>query len=181
MTIDRGLKPVGLAYPLDRIKDYLLITGTDQDRTLAAFINSAVDKIEEECAVVLGARTYVAKLDDWPGEVGIALSPITSITSVKYYDTANDLQTLSTDSYWYDISSNISRIEFDASPGLFANRKNAIEITFVAGSTSWRAIPDNYVNVLMAIVLDLDNQRKGGEGITKGTKQMLRNLSLKTV
>lgn len=158
MRIVTGTKPAGLAYPLSKVKDFLHVTGTDQDDQISSFINAAVDIIEHHTLEVLGSRTYTLYMDNWSTCVEIDKYPVSAISSVKYYDDDNNIQTLATSSYWSSLNDR-ALVYIQDQPTTYADRLDRIEIAFVAGYASWRAIPDNLVNTLCLIVADLYDNR----------------------
>lgn len=94
---------------LEELKDNSNITGTVDDEMLAALIQAATDHTEELLGRVLVPRTIDFKCDGFPAwdEHPIVLPhpPLISITSVRYYDSADTLQT------W-----DASKYEIDAAP-----------------------------------------------------------------
>ena len=76
-------------------------------------------------------------------EIAIRLAPIQSVTSVKYYDEAGTLQTISADSYWVDSTTTPPRIvlneDYDWPSDVDEDRPNAVEITVVCGYGSTAA------------------------------------------
>ncbi len=94
MKIVRTAKQAGLGYPLDRVKEYLRVTSTDQDGTIAALISAAIGVIEQETWIHCQTADYTLYLDDYK-TFEIPQSPVTSITAVKYYDTTPTLHTMS--------------------------------------------------------------------------------------
>ncbi len=182
MRITKGDKPLGLAYPIDRVKLFLRVTGTDEDQVISRLINAAVDIIEHNTSIVLGSRTYTAYMDSWSSFVLLNKFPISSIASIKYYDVSNNIQTLATSSYWSSLNGDHGRIIIDDQPVLFDDRFDAVEIAFVVGYADWHNIPDSYVELLEIIVADLyDNRQTGVIGAASnvvknsGIANMLRN------
>ena len=62
--------------------------------------------------------------------VNIPYGPLISVESVKYYDSADVLQTLATSAYTVDVYGN--RLKFDDLPDI-EDRPNAVEINYTAG------------------------------------------------
>lgn len=186
MRIKAGDKPIGLAYPLSKVKEYLRVTGTDQDAVISQLINSAVDIIEHETWIVLHSRSFTMYMDDFTmltnGRLApsalIAKYPVTAISSVKYYDTSNSLQTMSASDYSTDIQSNLTRIYFENTYNVYNDRFNAVEIAFTAGYADWHDIPDQYVQCLLALVHELYDGRQE-ETITIADR-LMKNVSKRT-
>mgnify|MGYP003934281075 CR=1 FL=1 len=165
MRIVRGTKPQGTVIPLDRVKKFLRITGTDQDQVITQMINAAVDIIEQETWIVLQSRSYTLYMDDWYYERGldhilIKKYPVTAVNSVKYYDASNVQQTLT--DYYTSIQGEHARVYIQSEPTVYDDRFDAIEIAFTAGYASWQAIPDEFIELLQVVVFDLYEERSTG-------------------
>jgi len=167
MRIVRGAKPQGTALPLDRVKKFLRVTGTDQDQVITQMINAAVDIIEQETWIVLQSRSYTLYMDDWDYERGLdhillKKYPITAVSSVKYYDASNVQQTLSTSNYYTSIQGEYGRVYIQSEPTVYDDRYDAIEIAFTAGYGTWQSIPDEFIELLEVVVFDLYEERSTG-------------------
>lgn len=68
----------------------------------------------------------------------LTISPVASITSIKYYDENNDLQTLASSKYDIDKSRISCRVYFNDLMDYpsFRYKPGAIEVTYVAGDTT---------------------------------------------
>lgn len=159
MKIVPGDKPAGMPYPLDKVKEFLRVTGTDQDGVITRMINAAADMIERETWFVFGSRSYVGYFDDFPPEAIFHKYPVSAVSSVTYYDTNNAQQTLSTSDYWTDLTSDHARIYFENAPNVYDDRYDAVQINFTAGYANWYDYPDDYVQLLMIVVHDLYDNR----------------------
>jgi len=180
-----GIKPVGDAYPLDRVKKYLRITGTDQDEVTKRLISAAAGIIEHHTTIVMASRTYTMFFDDWAGFFTINKFPVTALSSIKYFDVDNNQQTLVVDTdYWFSLNGDFARVTVDNMPVIFDDRYDAIEVAFVAGYADRFKIPDEHVELLEAVTKDLYDQRGLSETGVVNTeiqspaiKSMLSNYS----
>lgn len=130
-------KPVTLA----EAKSYLNISDTVWDTKLTSLIASATSYLDGPNGYLgrcIYTQTWELHLDDFSGAIRIPLGPVASITSVKYYDTASALQTVSSSNYQTDLVSNdawivpISTFDWpDVAEGI-----NNVVIQFVAGSAT---------------------------------------------
>ena len=134
------------------------------DATQNTYIDSlcltAQQIVENYCNLKLTASTWDFYLTDFPAR-GIVLpfSPIASITSIKYYDSTNTLQTVSTSDYWYSIYENPCKIEAETWPGVYDDRTDAVQVRFVTGYTSPDACPDALKTAILLLLRDLyDNK-----------------------
>src|SRR5690606_6308986 len=109
---------------------------TEEGGAIAIWVKAATEIVESRTGRSLITQTRVIKLDSFPYLDSIYLThgPVQSVTSVKYYDEDDVEQTLSADSYWVDIDSDIARIVIKQSwPQVMLNRPNSVTITYVCG------------------------------------------------
>jgi uncharacterized phiE125 gp8 family phage protein len=114
------------------------IDSTTEDGLIADYILAARAYVEVTTGLSLISQTYDMTLSHWPHSGnGILLprNPVQSITSVKYYDTTNALQTLSSSYYEIDVSRNPTAIHLADGyewPDTY-DRISPIVVRFVAG------------------------------------------------
>lgn len=127
-----AVEPIGIE---DIGKTHIKVDADDEDSLLALFIQAAREYVEDITGRSLITQTREVTLDHFPCTETIRLShgPVQSITSVKYQDTDDAEQTLSADSYWTDIKSNVARIVIKNSWPATKRRPNAVTIRFVSG------------------------------------------------
>ena len=87
----------------------------------------------------LGSQTLELALDEFPaGDIQLPQGPVTSITSVKYYDTAEVLQTMDSADYSLDDYSDPQWLSpaYDTEwPDTLAT-VNAVKVRYVAGAAT---------------------------------------------
>lgn len=125
--------PVTLA----EARAHLRIDDTSEDTLITTLISVATEYAEKRLARALITQTWELYLDEFPADeiIGIKFPPLQSITSVKYYDSDNTLQTLATTVYDVDTIREPGQIRLaDAQywPATYY-RPNAVIIRFVAG------------------------------------------------
>ena len=109
-------------------------------------------------------------LNEWPGAdcdgyytVKLGITPLASITHVKYYDADGTLTTVSSSDYWTITTSTPPKIAFKSTsfdfPTLEDGRPEAIQITFVAGHASKAAVPHKIKAAVKALATHWYNQR----------------------
>jgi len=187
IQIKPSTKPAGIAYPIEEVKEYLRVTGTDQDKTISTLISAAAEMIQRETAVVMLSRSFTGYLDNWSEVINLRLYPVTAVGSVKYYDDNGTLQTVSASDYSLDINTIGPRIHMDTTPNLQDDKLNAIEIAFTAGYADYREVPEDYATLLMMLVEDMFYKRGTFTTGTVSTRHasphirnMMLNLSKKT-
>ena len=107
-----------------------------RDSDLRLWIVEAREQVEHDARVALITQTRVLKFDCWSNWIKMAaVSPVASITSIAYTDTAGASQTLSTDVYGTDLSSAPAAVYIKCNqswPELY-DQPRSISITYVAG------------------------------------------------
>jgi hypothetical protein len=149
------------ALPLDTtfaLKALRVLSGDTDLATL--YLAAATDAVEDYTARSLMQKTYRLTMDGWPTSMQfwpswpfwpitphdhreedpafitleLRRSPLVSITSIKYYDSANVQQTLAGSEYVADKVSIPGRVAFpNALPTVYF-RTDAVQVDFVAGS-----------------------------------------------
>lgn len=89
---------------LDQVKQQLniAINNTDHDLELADLISQAREQWEGDTDTVCCTSTWRVKHQSMQDPLKLPKRPIQSVTSIQYYDGANNLQTLSTSIYNFD-------------------------------------------------------------------------------
>lgn len=136
-TTDADTEPVTTAEAKAHMQ--ISVGFTDDDTMIAGFIKGARYWAEDHTGRAFINQSWTLHLDRWPADGVIALNrcPVSSVTSVKYYDVDNTQRTLvdGTD-YQTDVVSIPGRIVVEPGeswPTLESGRLNAIEVIFVAG------------------------------------------------
>jgi len=128
------------------LKAHSHIDTSDDDAQVAAYIAAATQDTESYLWRQLCTATWVLTLDrfPWSDYIDLPRPPLQSVTHVKYYDLSNTQQTLSTGDYDVDTSTEPGRIYIDRSVGWPSvyDRRNAVEIRFVAGYGAAGAVPE---------------------------------------
>lgn len=160
MRIKRTSKPQGQAYPIGLVKDFLRLDSTADDKTILALISGCVATIEAHTWMILQSSAFTAYMDKW-SDVEIHMRPVTSITSVKYYDTAGTLQTMSTSDYDVSLNGTTARIHFKTTYNLRDAAFDNIEVAFVAGYASHYDIDDDVIDALQMLIKERYDQPGG--------------------
>lgn len=131
-------EPTSEPLTLEQFKDSLRVSGCDFDEQLSELLKACRKQVEQDSGRKLVTQTVVMYLDDFPpcDVLQIRMSPVQSITHVKYYDTDGTLQTLSSDSYWANVISVPPQIELRSGyswPLVQQQRPNVVQVTMVCG------------------------------------------------
>lgn len=128
-------EPAAEAVTLTEAKAFLKIDTSDENDLITILSQAAREMVEIRIGRSLITQTRTIKMDYFPKTDTILLpnGPVQSVTSVKYYDEDEALQTLSASDYWVDITSGISRIVVkDSWPSIY-DMPNAVVIVYVCG------------------------------------------------
>lgn len=106
-------------------------------------------------------QTWEAYFDDFDSKLGLTPATVASVTSVKYYDAAGLLQTISSSNYVLDSASSPNRVL--AIPGYewptTQERANAVVIRYISGWASASAVPADLKNwILIRAATAVDNR-----------------------
>ena len=111
------------------------ISSNNEDRELGDWINEAVALLQQETWRQFCTATYSLKFDDFAEEMRLPRPPLASITSIVYYDSAGDQQTLSTDVYEAitDQTPGIVRLKYNQSWPATRGYYDDVTVTYVCG------------------------------------------------
>lgn len=134
------------------VKTHLRVTGSDDDTYIGNLVKAFrtwVDGKDGWLNRALINQTWDLWLDRFPCSsrtpILIPLSPLSSVTHVKYYDAENTLQTWSSSEYFVDSVSEPARLypAYNESWPTALDRPNAVNVKFVAGyGSSAAAVPE---------------------------------------
>lgn len=108
------------------------------DQRLMGLVQAAREKVEADTGRAIVTQTWDYTFDLWPcglGAIYLPLNPVSSVTHVKYYDTSNVQQTLSTNTYKTLLDREPAEIRLKNAqqwPSLYGET-GVISIRFVAG------------------------------------------------
>ena len=142
------LKTAATSLPISiaDMKDHLRVSHSDHDALIESYIEAGVNKIEGGANICLVSQTWNAyfRWDEIKDQMRLWKYPISSISSVKYYDTDNSQQTDDAGNRTTSLKGRPATILFEDTPSVY-EREDAMDIEFVAGYTS---IPSD---ILLAI------------------------------
>lgn len=137
MTIKLVTAPTLTPFTLDEVKDHLRQFTNDDDFYIQTLIDAVIMVAQNITRRSLYTTTWKLYLDAFCArEIKIPRGQLQSITHVKYYDTAGDLQTMSASDYQVDTVSEPGRlhpVQNTSWPTTQYGKLNAVEIQFVAG------------------------------------------------
>lgn len=130
----------------------LSATDTSQDVKLAHKIASAREQFEHDTGTYLIKRTMALTL---PGlcEIAFPHRPVSSITSITYYDGGNDSQTLSSSVYQLDTARSQLRLAYSQDWPATVGRWDGATITYVLGSHDDSTTVPDYAKSAMLLLI----------------------------
>lgn len=116
-------------------KAHCRIDSSADDTLIGTLITSAREWAEGFANVRIVSQTWDYTLDAFPACIDLPFGPVSAITHIKYYDTANVQQTLSSSAYDYSLAGPVVRIlpaYGYAWPSTY-ERAGAVVVRFAAG------------------------------------------------
>lgn len=166
-----------LPVTVDEVKEHLRIDDASENTWLKGQIETATADIEGYLKRQLISATWELHLDDFPGVIEIRKCPVSSVSSVQYYDSDNVQQTLATSQYDVDLNAQPARIlsSYGNSWPSSYQRPSAVTVTFVAGYGARSAVPDPIKTAIKHLVGYRYWNREGGDPeVVKGIKESVR-------
>lgn len=160
--------PLDIAAVKTRLQGFEAADGED-DANLLRIMRAVVGHLDGERGILGGrsllATTWREKFERWPcnvpisgklGALELAMSPIRSISSLKYYDADGIEQTMSADDYELgEIGNGIGVVRaLDAWPGLDPRRMFPITVEYVAGFAEDQAEFNDETNTVCAPLVE---------------------------
>jgi len=175
------IKTAAVSQPISQseAKLHLKVSVSTDDDLIDDLIASATAWAEEYLDRQLMSATWELYLDNLYTKIDLHKCPITEITSVKYYDSDNALQTLSANDYDTDLVSEPSRIwkAYSVIYPLTYDRPNAVVIEFKSGYTTAAAVPKPIHSALLLIIAH-NYENRGDEGHRKYPKAITDLLDM---
>lgn len=144
-----SVEPLTLA----EAKLFLRVDTTTEDALITSLIVAARRWVENHTWTMLCTQTWKLSIDEEEVReyIGLNKCPVQSITHVKYYDTSNVQQTMSTGDYQGDVLNEPARIHIITMPDIY-DKMNAVEIQFVCGFGVAASVPDDIKQAMYLII-----------------------------
>lgn len=148
--------PSGDIVTLTEMKSWARIDFSDDDTLVSALMNGAVEKLDGWSGILgrcLLEQTWRQDFYMWQRDFRLPFPDVSAVT-VKYYDTSNVEQTVSSTNYELleDHEGCFVRlIDNYTGPNLYDDRSNSIQITLTAGYGEAADVPQPIKNAIMAL------------------------------
>lgn len=161
MNRTRVTAPSGDVVTLAEVKAHLRIDTSDEDAYLTSLTAAAVDYVENITSRFLLSQTWDVFFDRFPsGDLFVErMAPSTALVQVRYFDSADVEQTMSTDDYHVDLLGDRVRVEPDSAWPSTKDKPNAVAVRVTAGYADAAAIPDQLKHAVLFTVGWLDAAR----------------------
>lgn len=176
-------EPVSLAEAKKRLR----VTVDAEDDDLTDLVAECREQAEDECGRAFVTQTLDLFLDGFPrgrGAIELPRPPLQSVTTVKYYDAAGELQTLDAAAYHVAAGAEPGRVvpvaDGDGWPVTQAGRPQAVEVRYVAGYGLAAAVPRSAKAAVLALVADRHANPDGGDrAIPPAARRVLDALDVR--
>lgn len=122
---------------------------TAHDEHLYQLIDRARDEFEADCDLCISSQTWKVFTDHIDDPMQLQKGPIQSITSIKYYDSNNALQTLDTSFYGFDVANRMIRLKYNQLYPPATPRWDSWEITYLCG---YSTVPPMAVQAMLILI-----------------------------
>ncbi len=147
---------------LNEVKLYLRVDDTTEDDFITSLITAARGLVEGHTWMPLISQTWAMQFDK--DELNLLVwninkAPLISVSSITYYDSDNNIQTLAASSYEVDIYGSPARFRIKTMPSVY-DRMNALQLNFVCGYANAAAVPQPIKQALYMIIGHLYENRQ---------------------
>ncbi|WP_254509884.1 head-tail connector protein [Anatilimnocola floriformis] len=142
--------PVSEPVSLADMKQHARISREDEDTTISAFVTAARQYSETFLRRQLMPATWRMSLDCFPAEMRLPLPPLQSVTSITFVDGNGTTQTVASDTYYVDSTTEPGRIVPVGCWPTARNQPGAVKVTFVAGYDTVPATVTTAIKMLAA-------------------------------
>lgn len=146
--------PTAQPVSLTEARAHLRVDATDEDILILSLMRSAAKAVESDTGKKLITQTWDYKIPEPSGCVRLPVSPVSSITSMTYFDSDDAEQTLTVSDFYLQSDQDRAWIEpkEDTEWPSMRERSDALTIRFVAGFGGASAVPDSFKRAMLLLI-----------------------------
>jgi len=177
MSLSRKTDSTTELVTLQEAKDFLRVTFNDDNSLIDSLRKAARKWCDNYASISFFTQTWTLRLDGFPGDdrhIELWRPPVQSVTSVKYYDSNNSLQTWDSSNYIVDTKSNTARIDaINSYPDTY-DRVDAVEVEYIAGYADIDDVPEDIKQAVLILIADFYEIR---QNVIVGSQVNERNVT----
>ena len=154
--------PASEPVTLSEAKTHLRVDVSTDDTYITTLITAARQIVEKYLNRALINTTYTVLFDRLPTCIKLLYSPVSSVTSISYKDTAGASQTLNSSLYVVDTHNEPGQITpaYGADYPSTYGQADAVTVTYVAGyGASASDVPDAIKQMILILIGDMYDNR----------------------
>ena len=153
----RTVAPTSEAISVDEAVRHLQLAVGDDNSYIQTLIGVARDVSENATGRAVMTSTWLGVMACWPAcdAIPLTVGPLTSVSSVKYYaEGETNLTTVDPSNYVVSTSTNPAMVVFtdDFDAPVLANRPDAVQVTFIAGSANPSLVPPSLKHAMRVLI-----------------------------
>jgi len=164
---------------VSELRDFLRLSGNDQDTMLTGFLAAARAALEVYTGRTFINTVYELYFDAFPSMIELARPPVQSVSSVYYINTSGVDTLLASTDYRVDVASLYGRIE-PAYGTVWPSTQsvvNAVKVTFTAGyGTSSANVPAAIKEAIKMLAADIYEHPEANVELTLAENKTLKFL-----
>jgi uncharacterized phiE125 gp8 family phage protein len=121
---------------------------------------SAIDQVENMCAVVFGSRVMVANYQQFEKKITIPVWPVSSITSIKYLDAAGVEQTMPETDYVLFAYQETHEVHVTIKVQLPNTEKENPAAVVITAAVGTETVPRDVKQAIKLLISDSDTYRE---------------------
>lgn len=156
MSLQLIAPPSAEPVSLPDMKLYLRIDGTTYDTLLTALLGAARDYAQRRQRRAYLTQTWELTLDAFPPmPIELPYSPLATVSSIKYVDSAGAETTVSSSNYVVDTSSTPGRVALKSDyswPGVTLREVGGFKLRYTCGASTAALVPDTTLLAIKGFV-----------------------------
>tara|TARA_Y100000310_G_C20602210_1_gene773649 strand:- start:111 stop:680 length:570 start_codon:yes stop_codon:yes gene_type:complete len=164
MGLTLSTAPTEPVVSVGEVRQHSRISTQSDDNWIQSRISAATNWAQLYTNRQFVSGTYTWNVDTFPSVFEVPFPPLSSVTSIKYYDTTETQQTLAASQYTVITDREPGEIHeaFNVTWPSTQDIPNAVEVIYVAGYGAAASVPDEFKEVVCLIVGHWYENREAG-------------------